>query len=156
MDMSQIERIGVSLEKELLAAFDELIDKRGYPSRSEAIRDLIRQQISTERLANPKAQAVAAVFLVYEHHSTKLMGMLADLQHSHFLQVISSMHIHLDEHNCLEVIVLRGPVGEINKTAENIISLKGVKLGRINLRYSPRNWMARPHTKIVAPATAWL
>jgi CopG family nickel-responsive transcriptional regulator len=61
------------------------------------------------------------------------MGTLADLQHSHFLQVISSMHIHLDEHNCLEVIVLRGPVGEINKTAENIISLRGVKLGRINL-----------------------
>jgi CopG family nickel-responsive transcriptional regulator len=133
MDMNQIERIGVSLEKELLAAFDGLIDQRGYASRSEAIRDLIREQISTERLANPKAKAVAAVFLVYEHHSTKLMGMLADLQHSHFLQVISSMHIHLDEHNCLEVIVLRGPVGEINKTAENIISLKGVKLGRINL-----------------------
>jgi len=131
--MSQIERIGVSLEKELLAAFDALIDKQGYPSRSEAIRDLIRRQISTERLSHPEAEAVAAVFLVYEHHSTKLMGMLADLQHSHFLQVISSMHIHLDEHNCLEVIVLRGPVGEINKTAENIISLRGVKLGRINL-----------------------
>lgn len=131
--MSQVERIGVSLEKELLAAFDALIDKQGYPSRSEAIRDLIRQQISTERLADPRAKAVAAVFLVYEHHSTRLMGMLADLQHSHFLQVISSMHIHLDEHNCLEVIVLRGSVGEINRTAENIISLKGVKLGRINL-----------------------
>jgi len=128
-----IERIGVSLEKELLAAFDTLIGEQGYPSRSEAIRDLIRRQMSTERLANPKAKAVAAVFLVYEHHSTKLMGMLADLQHSHFLQVISSMHIHLDEHNCLEVIVLRGPVGEINRTAENIISLKGVKLGHINL-----------------------
>lgn len=128
-----IERMGVSLEKELLAAFDGLIGQKGYASRSEAIRNLIRQQMSTERLANPKAKAVAAVFLVYEHHSTKLMGMLADLQHSHFLQVISSMHIHLDEHTCLEVIVLRGLMGEINKTAENIISLKGVKLGHINL-----------------------
>lgn len=131
--MSHIERIGVSLEKELLAAFDRLIDKQGYPSRSEAIRDLIRRQIGIERLGDPKALAVAAVFLAYDHHSTKLMGMLAALQHSHFLQVISSMHIHLDEHNCLEVIVLRGPVAEINKTAENIVSLKGVKLGRINL-----------------------
>lgn len=131
--MSDIERIGVSLEKELLAAFDGVIDRKGYASRSEAIRDLIRERISEERLANPKARAVAAVFLVYEHHSTKLMGALADLQHSHFLQVVSSMHIHLDEHNCLEVIVMRGPVGEINKTAETIISLKGVKLGRINL-----------------------
>ena len=131
--MSQIERIGVSLEKALLAAFDVLIGKRGYPSRSEAIRDLIRQQISEERLSNPKATAVAAVFLVYNHHSTRLMGMLTDLQHSHLLQTISSLHIHLDAHDCLEVIVLRGQVGEINKTAENLISLKGVKLGRISL-----------------------
>jgi len=131
--MSQVERVGVSLETELLSTFDALIAKRGYPSRSEAIRDLIRQQISTEQLSNPKAKAVAAVFLVYTHHSTKLMGMLTDLQHSHLLQTISSMHIHLDEHNCLEIIVLRGQVGEINKTAENLISLKGVKLGRINL-----------------------
>ena len=131
--MSQIERIGVSLETELLAAFDALIDKRGYPSRSEAIRDLIRHQISDERLTDLKATAVAAVFLVYNHHSTKLMSMLTGLQHSHLLQTISSLHIHLDEHDCLEVIVLRGPVGEINKTAEHLISLKGVKLGRINL-----------------------
>ena len=131
--MSQIERIGVSLEKDLLSAFDGLIANRGYPSRSEAIRDLIRQEISDEELANPKAQAVAAVFLVYNHHSTKLMGMLTGLQHSHLLQTISSMHIHLDQHDCLEVIVLRGQVGEIHKTAENLISLKGVKLGRINL-----------------------
>ena len=131
--MSQVERIGVSLEKDLLSLFDALIAKQGYPSRSEAIRDLIRQQISAEQLGNPKAHAVAAVFLVYSHHSTRLMEMLTDLQHSHLLQTISSMHIHLDEHNCLEVIVLRGQVGEINRTAENLISLKGVKLGRINL-----------------------
>ncbi|OHB66557.1 MAG: hypothetical protein A2Y76_05335 [Planctomycetes bacterium RBG_13_60_9] len=131
--MSKVERVGVSLEKELLSAFDSLIAQKGFPSRSEAIRDLIRQQISAERLSNPKAKAVAAVFLVYSHHSTKLMEMLTDLQHSHLLQTISSMHIHLDEHNCLEVIVLRGQVGEINKTAENLISLKGVKLGRINV-----------------------
>jgi CopG family nickel-responsive transcriptional regulator len=131
--MSQVERVGVSLEKDLLATFDALIAKRGYPSRSEAIRDLIRRQISDERLSDPKATAVAAVFLVYNHHSTKLMSMLTGLQHSHLLQTISSMHIHLDEHDCLEVIVLRGQVSEINKTAENLISLKGVKLGRINL-----------------------
>jgi CopG family transcriptional regulator, nickel-responsive regulator len=131
--MERVERIGVSLEKELLAAFDGLIARKGYASRSEAIRDLIRQQISTDRVNNPQAKAVAAVFLVYDHHSTRLMGMLADLQHSHFLQVISSMHIHLDHHNCLEIIVLRGQVGEINKTAESLISLKGVNLGRINL-----------------------
>ena len=131
--MKRIERVGVSLDKRLLSAFDKLIAKQGYGSRSEAVRDLIRRQISSERLSNPKAKAVAAVFLVYNHHSTKLMDKLTHLQHSHILQTISSMHIHLDEHDCLEVIVLRGQVGEINKVAENIVSLKGVKLGRINL-----------------------
>jgi CopG family nickel-responsive transcriptional regulator len=131
--MSQVERIGVSLDKELLATFDELIARKGYPSRSEALRDLVRQQIGNERLTDSKAHAVAAVFLAYDHHSMKLMGMLTDLQHSHVLQTISSMHIHLNEHDCLEVIVLRGPIGEINKTAEHMISMKGVKLGRINL-----------------------
>ena len=130
--MSRVERIGVSVEKSLLSRFDKLIAKQGYQSRSEAIRDLVRQQLSDERVGNPKAKAVAAVILVYDHHSTKLMEKLTSLQHSHLLQTISAMHIHLDEHECLEIVVLRGRVGEIKKTAENIISLKGVKLGRIN------------------------
>ena len=131
--MQRIERIGVSLEEELLSRFDKLIAKKGYQSRSEAIRDLVRQQLSGECLADPKAKAVAAVFVVYDHHSTKLMEKLTSLQHSHLLQTISSMHIHLDEHDCLEVIVLRGKVAEINKMAENMLSQKGVKLGKINL-----------------------
>lgn len=130
--MSQVERIGVSVEKALLSKFDKLIAKQGYQSRSEAIRDLVRQQLSNEQLSNPKAKAVAAVLLVYDHHSSKLMEKLMGLQHSHVLQTISAMHIHLDAHDCLEVVVLRGRVGEIKRTAENIVSLKGVKLGRIN------------------------
>ena len=130
--MGPIERIGVSVEKELLSKFDKLIAKQGYQSRSEAIRDLVRWQLSDERVGDPKAKAVAAVLLVYDHHSTKLMEKLTGLQHSHLLQTISAMHIHLDEHECLEVVVLRGRVGEIKRTAENIVSLKGVKLGRIN------------------------
>ena len=130
--MQRIERIGVSLEKELLSGFDKLIAKKGYQSRSEAIRDLVRQQLSEERLADPKAKAIAAVFVVYDHHSVKLMEKLTSMQHSHLLQTISSMHIHLDEHDCLEVIVLRGKVAEINKMAESILSQKGVKLGKIN------------------------
>jgi len=131
--MEQIERIGVSLEKGLLADFDKLIAKKGYQNRSEAIRDLIRQQLSGERLSNPKTKAVAAVCMVYDHHSTKLMQKLTGLQHSHLLQTICTMHIHLDKHDCMEIIVLKGPVGEIKQTAENILSQKGVKLGRVNL-----------------------
>ena len=131
--MAQIERVGVSLEKELLGAFDKLISARGYQSRSEAIRDLIRQQLSAERIRDEKAEAVAAVVLVYDHHATALMERLTELQHSHLLKTISSLHVHLGHHDCLEVIVLRGKVGEINRMGEQLVSIKGVKLGRINL-----------------------
>ncbi|MHC4583204.1 MAG: nickel-responsive transcriptional regulator NikR [Planctomycetota bacterium] len=135
--MKQLERIGVSLDKELLSMFDDLIAKQGYQSRSEALRDLVRRELSEERLGDPKAEGVAAVFLVYDHYSTKLTDKLIGLQHSHSLtsslHVISSMHVHLDEHDCLEVIVIRGQVGEINKVAQSILSMKGVKLGRLNI-----------------------
>jgi len=131
--MPKIERVGVSLEKELLDSFDKLITEKGYQSRSEAIRDLIRQQLSSQRLSNDKAEAVAAVVLVYDHHATALMEKLTELQHSHLLKTISSLHVHLGHHDCLEVIVLRGKVGEINRMGEQLVSIKGVKLGRINL-----------------------
>jgi CopG family nickel-responsive transcriptional regulator len=135
--MSQLERIGVSLDKELLRQFDKLISGQGYQSRSEAIRDLVRQRLSEKRLGDEKAGAVAVVFLVYDHHSTKLAESLISLQHTHIpdstVQVISSMHVHLDKHDCLEIIVLRGRVGEISKLADNMLSMKGVKLGRLNV-----------------------
>jgi CopG family transcriptional regulator, nickel-responsive regulator len=131
--MAEIERIGVSLDSDLLAEFDKLIARQGYQSRSEALRDLVRQQLSQDRLSDPNAEAVAAVFLVYDHHAARLAEKLIDLQHSHLLHAISSMHVHLDAHDCLEIIVLRGPVGEINRVGERIISMKGVKLGRVNL-----------------------
>lgn len=131
--MADLERIGISLDSDLLAQFDALIAHQGYQSRSEAIRDLVRQQLSQERLGDPQAQAVAAVFLVYDHHAANLTEKLIAVQHSHLLHAISSLHVHLDEHDCLEIIVLRGQVGEIHKVGENILSMKGVKLGRINL-----------------------
>jgi CopG family nickel-responsive transcriptional regulator len=131
MDMPAIERIGVSLEKTLLGGFDRLIARRGYQSRSEAIRDLIRAQLSQERLANPLADSLAAVCLLYDHHRAGLTEKLIRLQHSHLLQIISSMHVHISHHDCLEVIIMRGPVGEIERVADNIIALKGVKLGKV-------------------------
>jgi len=131
--MSQVERIGVSLEKKLLSKFDKLIEEQGYKSRSEAIRDLVRKQLSEKTLEDPKINAVAAVCIVYDHHLTKLMQKLTSLQHSHLLKTISSIHIHLDHHNCMEIIVLKGSVGDINNVADNILSQKGVKLGKLNL-----------------------
>ncbi|MGD9110280.1 MAG: ribbon-helix-helix protein, CopG family, partial [Phycisphaerales bacterium] len=83
--MENIERIGISLDKKLLADFDKLITKKDYQSRSEAVRDLIREQLSSEQVSNPKEQAVAAVVIVYNHHATELMKKLTHLQHSHLL-----------------------------------------------------------------------
>lgn len=131
--MSKIERVGVSLEQGLLGQFDKLIEKQGYTNRSEAVRDLIRDSLSREKLANPAATAVAGVFLVYDHHSTKLADKLLKLQHSHLLQVIAATHVHLDHHNCLEVIILKGKVKDIEELANRMTSLKGVKLGRLNV-----------------------
>jgi len=131
--MSKVERIGVSLESKLLDLFDKLIAEQGYPNRSEAIRDLIRDRLSKKELTEPTAKAVAGIFLVYDHHSTKLSQKLVDLQHSHLLQVITSIHIHLDEDNCFEAIILKGRVKEIESVAGRMTSLKGVKLSRVNV-----------------------
>ena len=131
--MEQMQRIGVSLESKLLSQFDKLIAAQGYSNRSEALRDLIRNRLTTEQLADPKTEAVAAVFVVYDHHHRQLAQKLIQLQHNQLLKSISSMHVHLDHHNCLEVILLRGKVSEITKLGDNIVSLKGVKLGRVNL-----------------------
>jgi CopG family nickel-responsive transcriptional regulator len=131
--MKGLERIGVSLEMDLLAEFDTLIARKGYTNRSEAIRDLIRQDLSAARLDDPNAQAMAAVVLVYDHHVTKLTDKLLHLQHSHLLETVSSLHVHLDHHHCLEVIVLRGSVEQIHRVGDQMVSLKGVHLGRVNL-----------------------
>jgi CopG family nickel-responsive transcriptional regulator len=131
--MSDLERVGVSLDKALLGQFDELITRQGYTNRSEAVRDLIRERLSQEQLGNPTANAIAGIFLVYDHHSTALTNKLMHLQHDHVLHVIASTHIHLDHHNCLEIIILKGKVKEIEYLANQMASLKGVKLNKTNM-----------------------
>jgi CopG family nickel-responsive transcriptional regulator len=131
--LSELERIGISLDKKLLSQFDELILSQGYPNRSEAIRDLIRGRLCQEELENPKAQAIAGVFLVYDHHLTGLSQKMIDMQHHNLLQTVSSLHVHLDHENCLEIIVLKGKVGDISTVSDKLTSLKGVKLSRVNV-----------------------
>jgi len=117
----------------LLRDFDALIRNQGYSSRSEAVRDLIRRRLTEVRLGQPQTEAIAGVFVVYDHHQAHLAQKLIKLQHSHLLKTISSMHVHLGHHDCLEIILLRGKVGEITKLSDRIVSLKGVKSGRVNL-----------------------
>ncbi len=109
-----------------------MIKAAGYENRSEAIRDLIRDKLTEQKVKNPKAQAVATVMLVYDHHHTQLSTKLLKLQHNHLLKTISAIHVHINPHDCLEVIILKGKAGEIEQMAKSIISLKGVKLGRLN------------------------
>jgi CopG family transcriptional regulator, nickel-responsive regulator len=131
--MNQVERVGVSLDKALLAKFDALLETQGYPNRSEAIRDLIRERLSKEQLSNPDTDAVAMVYLVYDHHNSKLAHELMHLQHNHLLHTIVTTHVHLDHHHCLESIILKGKVKELEKMGSHIASIKGVKLSKINL-----------------------
>lgn len=131
--MSDLERVGVSLDKALLGRFDELIAGQGYMNRSEAVRDLIRDRLSAEQLGDPAADAVAGIFLVYDHHSTALTNKLLHLQHDHVLNIVASTHIHLDHHNCLEIIIVKDKVQKIQTLADKMGSLKGVKLSKTNM-----------------------
>ena len=128
-----IERIGVSLEAELLAQFDRLIDQKGYVNRSEAIRDLIRDALVQRQWSESQGseERVAVVTLVYDHDSSSLAQKLAHIQHENHKAVISALHVHMDEHNCLEVLVLRGRARDVVRMGEGLVSTKGVKYGRV-------------------------
>jgi len=128
-----VERIGISLEKDLLAQFDRLIADKGYENRSEAVRDLIREALVHREWASHPAGAeqVAVVALVYDHDSSSLSQKLAHLQHENHRAVVSSLHVHMDAHNCLEVLVLRGKAGTVLKMGEGLAATKGVKFGKL-------------------------
>jgi CopG family nickel-responsive transcriptional regulator len=131
--MDKMQRVGISIEDDLLRKFDKLIEEQGYANRSESLRDMIRDKLMVADLAKPNTNAIAAIFVVYDHHSSQLSQKLIQLQHSQLLKTISSMHVHIGHHECLEVILLRGKVRQIKKLSEAIIALKGVKLGKVNL-----------------------
>ena len=130
--MSQLIRFGVSLEKDLLEKFDAYIKAHKYTNRSEALRDLIRCELIKEEW-QAGTDVAGIITVVFDHHKRSLVNKLTELQHDHHRSIISTQHIHLDHHNCLEVILLRGKVKQITELGEKIVSLKGVKLGRVNL-----------------------
>jgi len=126
-------RFGVSLDRVLLDRFDGLIGKKGYANRSEAIRDLIRDSLVTEEWESSPSETVGSITIVYSHDTRELTDTLTDLQHHFCDAIISSMHIHLDEHNCLEVIVVRGKAKDIKAIADRLIGTKGVKHGKLTV-----------------------
>ena len=128
-----LERIGISLEDDLLAQFDRLIAGKGYVNRSEAVRDLIREALVHREWseAAEREERVAVVALVYGHDSSSLAQKLAHIQHENHKAVVSALHVHMDEHNCLEVLVLRGRASEVTEMGNELISTRGVKYGKL-------------------------
>lgn len=127
----KITRFGVSIEPELLKKFDKIIKKEGYTNRSEAIRDLIRKNLIIEQNKNPNIETIGTLTMIYDHHTGSLTNKLLEIQHDHHNEILTTTHIHIDHHNCLEVLVLKGKTGNIQKLADNIKALKGIKHGEL-------------------------
>ena len=132
--MSQLIRFGVSIDQDLLENYDRLINERGYSTRSEALRDLIRdaliqQKIETESGVN----ALGSLTLIYDHHARNLVQEIGAIQHDFHDNILSVMHLHVSHDDCMEIIALRGIVSEIVRLANNLLSLKGIKNGKLFL-----------------------
>ena len=129
--MSKLIRFGVSLSSDLLKQFDKLIDRKGYKNRSEAIRDLIREDLISEEWKEGGRETVGVFSLVYDHHRNDLSQVINNIQHDNLDIIRSSTHVHIDHKNCLEVIILKGKSSEIKKLTDLLTSTKGIKHGKL-------------------------
>jgi len=125
-----IVRFGVSIEEKLLTKFDSHINEKGYVNRSEAIRDLIRDVLVEQRIENPETESFGTLTIIYNHHHGEISDKLNNVQHDYFQNIVSTTHIHLDSHNCLEVLILKGKAGHLKSLADMILSIKNVKHGK--------------------------
>ena len=123
-------RIALSLDEKLFKRFEELLEKKGYVNRSEAFRDLIRAALIEESLEDENF-AFGTITLVYDHHQRELVERITEIEHGYLNNIISTMHIHIDHNHCLETIAVKGKVKEIKELANRLISLKGVKHGKL-------------------------
>lgn len=135
--MSELVRFGVSLEKNLLDRFDALIREKQYTNRSEALRDLIRREL-VQREWREGGDVAGAITLIYDHHKRDVLGKLTDTQHEFQEVIISTQHIHLDHHNCLEIVAARGKAEEVQKLADALTSIKGVRHGTLSMSSTGR------------------
>ena len=124
-------RFSISIPSKLLEKFDQIIEEIGYENRSEAIRDLIRDFIIRHEWEVGNEEVAGTITIVYSHDEGDVVKALLDLQHEYLDEIISSLHVHMDEHNCLEVIVVKGEAKKIKMIADKLLSLKGVKHGKL-------------------------
>lgn len=135
--MSELVRFGVSLEKSLLDKFDDLIREQQYTNRSEALRDLIRRDLVQREWQEGK-EVAGAITLIYDHHKRDVMSKVTDTQHKFQGAIISTQHIHLDHHNCLEIVASRGKAEEVQKLADALRSIKGVRHATLSMSSTGR------------------
>ena len=128
-----VERFSVSLPPNLLGQFDEMVKEMAYGNRSQAVADLIRNKLVDHRQQFGTAEIAGTITLVYDHHKQHVQASLTDIQHDHHEVIISTVHVHLDHHNCLEVLVVRGQAALIKKIADELIAAKGVKHGKLTV-----------------------
>ncbi len=132
-DLSGLIRFGISMEKELLQRLDQEIVKRGYPNRSEAIRNLIRNQLVEIDWSRGDEEVAGTITIIYNHHVKGLSDLLLELQHRHHGMIVSVMHVHLEHEHCLEVMVIKGKAAEARDLADRLIGVKGVKHGKLTI-----------------------
>ena len=128
-----VTRFSVSAEKSLMRQFDQLRKKQGYKNRSLAVADMMRDRIVQDRQGEADYDAAATVTLVYDHHKSHIQEALTTLQHDYTGIIVSTLHVHLDHHHCLEVIVLKSKASNIKKLADRLIGTRGVKHGKLSL-----------------------
>ncbi len=133
MKKDTVSRFSVSLPPSLLRQLDQMSGEKGYDNRSLAIADMIRDHLVEHRQKFGSEEIAGTITLVYDHHKQNLQSVLTDIQHDHNDMIISTVHVHLDHHNCLEVILVRGKAGSIRKIADELIAAKGVKHGKLTV-----------------------
>lgn len=136
--MAGITRFGMSIDSALVRKFDALIGRKGYGSRSAAIQDLIRDKLVEEEWEAGDQDTVGTITIVYNHHTRELEHALTEMQHKSFQQIVSALHVHLDTHNCLEVLVVKGRGQDIRKIADRLIGARGVKHGKLTMTTTGR------------------
>jgi len=130
---NELVRFGVSMSKHLLIAFDDIISRKGYATRSQAIRDVIRDYVVDREWEQGNAEVAGTITLIYDHHTRGLNDQLLDIQHDHHKVILSTMHVHIDKDNCLEVLVVKGKAPEISLITDQLICLRGVKHGKLTI-----------------------
>ena len=131
--MGKTIRFGVSLDSDLLDRFDTLCDGRGYQNRSEAVRDLIRNALVQQEWEDGDKEVAATLTLVYDHHKSDLAQRITTAQHDAHHLIVTTLHVHLDHHNCLEVLVIKGPGRDVRALGQQLVSTKGVMYGKLSL-----------------------